>query len=184
MIEPPTAAAAYFVILVEPTTGPSLPVTDHLLSVSDCLTDRYPSDDADHRWFASPAEALAACEGPLPPDARLCSLRLPADSAAVLTAALRAGNTYEPVLLPDHPLPPAPDGRILGWEVLGHDIGLMHTWLCNDLYEDAVRDLAVTTTPYGLLPDHPTAARVAAWANARTDTKPVTWFAAALAVHD
>ncbi|WP_303392067.1 hypothetical protein [Kitasatospora sp. NA04385] len=28
------------------------------------------------------------------------------------------------------------------------------------------------------------AVRLAAWANARTDTKPVTWFAAALAAHD
>ncbi|BAJ27624.1 hypothetical protein KSE_17990 [Kitasatospora setae KM-6054] len=179
-------AAAYFALRLEPVSGYGLPTTEGLLTASDCLTDRLPSDDDEHCWFGSPAEVLAACGGALPPEGRLCSLCLPADSAAVLAEEIRAAHphAHEPVLLPDHPHPPAPAGRVLGWEVLGYDVGLLHTWLCNDLYRDAVRDLAVTTTPYGLLPDHPTAARLAAWANARTDTKPVTWFAAALAVHD
>ena len=71
-------------------------------------------------------------------------------------------------------------GHELGWEVLGYDYGLLHSWLCNDLYDDGVLSLGVGTDERGLLPDRDTARRVAAWANARGDTKPVTWFPGAL----
>ncbi|MGW4804694.1 hypothetical protein [Kitasatospora sp. NPDC004272] len=68
--------------------------------------------------------------------------------------------------------------------MLGHDLGRLRTWLCNDLCQAAVHDLAVPTAPCGLLPDRPGATRFATRAGARTDTEPVAWFAAAPAVHD
>ena len=72
----------------------------------------------------------------------------------------------------------AEGGHELGWEVLGYDYGLLHSWLCNDLYDDGVLSLGVGTDERSLLPDRDTARRVAARANARGDTKPVTWFPA------
>ncbi|MFI5530094.1 hypothetical protein ACIA8O_16270 [Kitasatospora sp. NPDC051853] len=103
-------------------------------------------------------------------------------------ADILAAGTDEPVLLAlldrRAGLPVgegAKGGRELGWEVLGYDDGLLHTWLCNDLREDGVRELGVATSEDRvLLPTREAAARVAAWANARSDTKPVTWFPAAL----
>lgn len=74
----------------------------------------------------------------------------------------------------------AEDGHKLGWEVLGYDHGLLHTWLCNGLYEEGRLHLGVDTDERGLLPDRQAALRVAAWANTRGDTKPVTWFPGAL----
>ncbi|MCZ0983091.1 hypothetical protein O1L60_40175 [Streptomyces diastatochromogenes] len=67
-------------------------------------------------------------------------------------------------------------GHELGWEVLGYDCGLLHTWLCNDLYQEGRLHLGVDTDERGLLPDGQAALRVAAWANTRGDAKPVTWF--------
>lgn len=131
----------------------------------------------------------------MPAQARLYALLMPSGHAAGLVADIRAAATYEPVLLthldrrvgaggghgeraPVRKV--AEGGRETGWEVLGYDHGVLHTWLCNDLYRDAVRDLGVEGDERGLLPDGNTAERVAAWANARDDTKPVTWFPAAL----
>ncbi|MFB7383891.1 hypothetical protein, partial [Kitasatospora purpeofusca] len=65
-----------------------------------------------------------------------------------------------------------------------YDQGILHTWLCNDLHDDAVRELGITTDNRGLLPDRTTADRLATWANARDDTEPVTWFPATLLTWD
>ncbi|MGV9269114.1 hypothetical protein ACWDRR_31115 [Kitasatospora sp. NPDC003701] len=178
--------AGYFVAVPEALRGPGLPRVARLTTASDCLIDRVPQDDC---WFATAQEALAACAPVrVPARARLYALLVPAGHATDLVADIRAAATYEPVLLAnlDGPGSRAParevveGGHGIGWEVLGYDHGLMHSWLCNDLYRGAVLGLGVDTDERGLLPDQDTAERVAAWANGLGDTKPVTWFPAAL----
>ncbi|MEU6237000.1 hypothetical protein [Kitasatospora sp. NPDC047058] len=184
--------AGYFVAVPESVRGPGLPRAERLTTASDCLIDRLPEDGC---WFDTAPEALAAC-APLrvPGNARLYALLVPAGHVAGFVADIRAAATYEPVLLarldgaagsdPGPGPEVAGGGRELGWEVLGYDYGMLHSWLCNDLHRDAVRDLGVDTDERGLLPGRDAAERVAAWANARDDTKPVTWFPAALVEWD
>ncbi|MFJ8474459.1 hypothetical protein [Kitasatospora sp. NPDC094011] len=183
--------AGYFVAVPEPLVGEGLPRTQRLTTASDCLIDRLPEDGC---WFDTAEQARAAC-APLqvPGGARLYALLVPAGHVAGLVADVRAAATYEPVLLGRldggagggdaevaAPAVVAEGGDGIGWEVLGYDHGLLHSWLCNDLYRDAVRELGVETGERGLLPGPDAAERVAAWANARDDTKPVTWVPALL----
>ncbi|MFF7452879.1 hypothetical protein [Kitasatospora sp. NPDC008115] len=177
--------AGYFVAVPEALTGLGLPL-ERLTTACDCLIDRLPDDGC---WFDTPQEALAACATiQVPAEARLYALLIPAEHAAGFVADIRASVVDEPVLLAhlDRPADagpapePAADGHEIGWEVLGYDDGALHSWLCNDLHQDAVRDLGVTTDDRGLLPSREPAERLAAWANARDDTKPVTWFPATL----
>ncbi|MFF2952809.1 hypothetical protein ACFVVU_15870 [Kitasatospora sp. NPDC057965] len=181
--------AGYFVTAPEPLTGLDVP-HERLTTACDCLLDRLPVDGC---WFDTPQEALDACATVrLPAGARLFALLVPPEHAGGLVSAIRASAVFEPVLLAhlDRPAGSGPaaevaaGGRRIGWEVLGHDDGILHSWLCNDLYQDAVRDLGVTTDERGLLPSREPAERLAAWANARDDTKPVTWFPAALVEWD
>ncbi|MFD9595186.1 hypothetical protein ACFWA9_20875 [Kitasatospora sp. NPDC059973] len=178
--------ASYFVAVPEPVTGSGLPRTKLLTTASDCLIDRLPQDGC---WFPTAQDALAAC-APLdvPAAARLLALLVPAGHAAALATDIRAADGHEPVLLarldgraddPDDPATPE-RGHQLGWEVLGYDHGLLHSWLCNDLYREAVHALGVDTDDRGLLSGREAAERVATWANGLGDTKPVTWFPAAL----
>ncbi|WP_194235874.1 hypothetical protein [Streptomyces sp. CB01881] len=186
--------AGYFVAIPELITGPgAIPGAARLITASDCLIDRLPQDGC---WFDTAQEALAACTSLQGlEDARLYALLVPADHAARFVADIHAAATYEPVLLTHldsqvgekdghgdrTPVPKvAEGGREIGWEVLGYDCGLLHTWLCNDLHQDAVLTFGVTTDARGLLPSRDAAERVAAWANTLGDIKPVTWFPAAL----
>ncbi|WP_405363350.1 hypothetical protein OG535_38355 [Kitasatospora sp. NBC_00085] len=186
--------AGYFVAVPERMTGPGAPSgAERLTTASDCLIDRLPQDGC---WFDTAQEALEAC-APLRglEEAYVYAMLVPADHTAGFVADIRAAATYEPVLLThldgrvgkedghgDRTTIPqlAEGGREIGWEVLGYDYGLLHTWLCNDLHQDAVRSLGVVTDERGLLPSRDAAERVAAWANTLGDTKPVTWFPAAL----
>ncbi|MFB7470032.1 hypothetical protein [Kitasatospora sp. NPDC056184] len=181
--------AGYFVAAPEPLTGVDVP-HERLTTACDCLLDRLPVDGC---WFDTPQEALDACATiQLPAGARLFALLVPAEHTAGLVSAIRASAVYEPVLLAHLDRPagagPAPEpaggGREIGWEVLGYDGGILHSWLCNDLYQDAVRDLGVTADERGLLPSREPADRLADWANALDDTEPVTWFPAALVEWD
>ncbi|MER5348908.1 hypothetical protein ABT093_01015 [Kitasatospora sp. NPDC002551] len=193
---PPTARATggpllagYFVAVPERLTGLDVP-HERLTTACGCLIDRLPEDGC---WFDTPREALDACATiRVPAEARLYALLVPAEHAAGPVSDIRASAVFEPVLLAHLDRPagagPAPGpgggGREIGWEVLGYDDGVLHSWLCNDLHRDAVRDLGVTTDGRGLLPSREPADRLAAWANARDDTKPVTWFPAALVEWD
>ncbi|MFJ5712338.1 hypothetical protein [Streptomyces sp. NPDC093105] len=181
-----TLLAGYFVAAPEQVRFSGLPSAEQLTSASDCLTDRFPNDGC---WFGTAREALAACLPlQLPVDARLFALLVPSGHVGGFVADIRAAGTDEPVLLThldgqgadEAAREVADGGRELGWEVLGYDCGLLHTWLCNDLYEEGRLHLGVDTDERGLLPDRQAAVRVAAWANSREDTKPVTWFPAAL----
>ncbi|MEU3402192.1 hypothetical protein [Streptomyces filamentosus] len=178
--------AGYFVAVPERPTVAGLPRTERLTSASDCLIGRFPDDGC---WFGTAQEALAACLPlQLPVDARLYALLVPSEHVGGFVADIRAAETDEPVLLAhlngQKPGKAAREvaegGHKLGWEVLGYDCGLLHTWLCNDLYEEGRLHLGVDTDERGLLPDRQAALRVAAWANTRGDTKPVTWFPGAL----
>ncbi|MFB7475909.1 hypothetical protein [Kitasatospora sp. NPDC056184] len=181
--------AGYFVAVPEPVTGAGLRF-ERLTTACDCLIDRLPEDGC---WFATPQEALDACATvPVPAAARLYALLIPAEHIAGVVSDIRAAGEYEPVLLAHLDPPagagaapePAAGGHELGWEVLGYDCGMIHSWLCNSLHQDAARELGVTADERGLLPSRQPAERLAAWANARDDTKPVTWFPAALVEWD
>ncbi|MFE6866877.1 hypothetical protein ACFVFS_09990 [Kitasatospora sp. NPDC057692] len=181
--------AGYFVSVPEPMTGTGLRL-ERLTTACDCLADRLPEDGS---WFATPQDALDACATvPVPAAARLYALLIPAEHTAGVVADIRAAGEYEPVLLAHLDPPPgtgtaqepADGGHELGWEVLGYDYGMIHSWLCNNLHQDAARELGVTPDDRGLLPSREPAERLAAWANARDDTKPVTWFPAALVEWD
>ncbi|MFF2778597.1 hypothetical protein ACFVU3_27220 [Streptomyces sp. NPDC058052] len=178
--------AGYFVAVPERLTVAGLPRTERLTSASDCLINRFPDDG---RWFGTEQEALSACLPlHLPLEACLYALLVPCEHVGGFAADIRAAGTDEPVLLAhldgqgagEAARQVAEGGHKLGWEVLGYDCGLLHTWLCNDLYEEGRLHLGVDTDERGLLPDRQTALRVAAWANTREDTKPVTWFPGAL----
>ncbi len=178
--------AGYFVGVPERVTVSGLPRTERLTSASDCLIDRFPDAGC---WFGTAQEALAACLPlQLPVEARLYALLVPSEHVGGFVADIRAAGTDEPVLLAhlagqgggDAAPKVAEGGHTLGWEVLGYDNGLLHTWLCNGLYEEGRLHLGVDTDERGLLPDRQAALRVAAWANTRGDTKPVTWFPGAL----
>ncbi|MFF6835201.1 hypothetical protein ACFY84_25535 [Streptomyces sp. NPDC012438] len=178
--------AGYFVAVPERLTVAGLPRTERLTSASDCLTNRFPDDGC---WFGTAREALAACLPlQLPVEARLYALLVPSEHVGGFVADIRAAGTDEPVLLAhlagqgagEPAREVAEGGHELGWEVLGYDCGLLHTWLCNDLYEEGRLHLGVDTDERGLLPERQVALRVAAWANTRRDTKPVTWFPGAL----
>ncbi|WP_354637109.1 hypothetical protein [Kitasatospora camelliae] len=177
--------AGYFLAIPEPIKGSGMPRTARLTTASDCLIDRLPEDGC---WFGTASEALAACSSlQVPVGARLYALTVPSDHVGGFVADILTAGTDEPVLLAHLASPArrpvrevAEDGRELGWEVLGYDHGLLHSWLCNDLYEDGLLELGVGTDERGLLPGREAAVRVAAWANARGDTKPVTWFPGAL----
>ncbi|MFI5533946.1 hypothetical protein ACIA8O_35955 [Kitasatospora sp. NPDC051853] len=168
--------AGYLVVRPEKLTGGFLPQTDALVSASACLIDQLPEDD---HWFATAAEAGTALTEP---GARVLTVLVTSGRAARLAAEIRESQVYEPVLLPtlESPRPLADGGTVLGWEVVGYDLGNLHTWLCRDLHRDAVAELGVRTGPEGLLPSQADAEQVAAWAIARGDTEPVVWFAAAL----
>lgn len=178
--------AGYFVAVPEQLTVAGLPRTERLTSASDCLINRFPDDGC---WFGTAQEALAACLPlQLPVGARLYALLVPSEHVGGFAADIRAAGTDEPVLLAhldgqgvgEAVRQVAEGGHELGWEVLGYDCGLLHTWLCNDLYEEGRLHLGVDTDERGLLPDRQAALQVAAWANTRGDTKPVTWFPGAL----
>ncbi|PJN29179.1 hypothetical protein [Kitasatospora sp. CB02891] len=184
-----TLLAGWFVAVPERVTGGNLPPTERLTTASACLIDQLPEDDS---WFATAEEARAACALlPIPAAARLYALLIPADHTAGFVADIRTSGMHEPALLScldenrsEPALQPTEGGTELGWEVIGYDMGWVHTWLCNDLYSDAVRELGVRTDDRGLLPDRHPAERLAAWANARNDTKPVTWVPARLVEWD
>ncbi|MFJ4666809.1 hypothetical protein [Kitasatospora purpeofusca] len=148
--------AGYFVATPEPLDGTGMPRAELLTTASDCLTDQLRQDGS---WFTTPAEALAACGMiDIPADARLFALLVPGDHVEAFVTDIREAETHEPVLLahldgPDPTPEPAEGGRTLGWEVLGYDHGILHTWLCNDLHDDAVRALGTTTDHRGLPPD-------------------------------
>ncbi|MFB6888368.1 hypothetical protein ACFCX4_03510 [Kitasatospora sp. NPDC056327] len=181
--------AGYFVTVPEPLTGLGFPL-DRLTTACDCLSDRLPLDGC---WFDTPRAALDACATiRVPEGARLYALLVPAEHTAGFVSDIRASAVDEPVLLGrlDRPAaagpPPGPagGGRRIGWEVLGYDGGTLHGWLCNDLARDAARELGTAPDRRGLLPGRESAERLAAWANGRDDTKPVTWFPAALVEWD
>ncbi|MFJ4681685.1 hypothetical protein [Kitasatospora sp. NPDC088783] len=179
--------AGYFVAASERLAGSGTPCAERLVTASECLSDRLSQDGC---WFATVREALAACLlFPVPAEARLCALLVPSEHVGGFVADIRAAGTDEPVLLAHlggrgagatAAREMAENGNELGWEVLGYDYGLLHSWLCNDLYDDGVLSLGVGANEHGLLPDRDAAERVAAWANTRGDTKPVTWFPGAL----
>ncbi|MFC9329553.1 hypothetical protein [Kitasatospora sp. NPDC057015] len=179
--------AGYFVTAPERLAGSGMPRTERLVTASECLSDRLSQDGC---WFGTAREALTACLlFQVPAEARLYALLVPSEHVGGFVADIRAAGTDEPVLLAHldgrgvgeaAAREMAEDGHELGWEVLGYDYGLLHSWLCNNLYDDGVRSLGVGVNEHGLLPDRDTAQRVAAWANARVDTKPVTWFPGAL----
>lgn len=178
--------AGYFVTAPERLAGSGLPRTARLVTASECLSDRLSQDGT---WFGTAREALAACLlFQLPAEARLYALLVPSEHVGGFVADIRAAGTDEPVLLAhlngrgggEPARKVAEYGHELGWEVLGHDYGLLHSWLCNDLYDDGVVSLGVGANEHGLLPDRDAAERIAAWANVRGDTKPVTWFPGAL----
>ncbi|MFI8085307.1 hypothetical protein ACIF6L_31520 [Kitasatospora sp. NPDC086009] len=177
--------AGYFVAVPERRSGSGMPWTERLTTASDCLIDWLPEDGS---WFGTAGEALEACLlVQVPVEARLYALLVPADHVSGFVTDILTAGTDEPVLLAHLDSRDggvarqvAAGGHVLGWEVLGYDEGLLHSWLCNNLYDDGVRELGVGTGEHGLLPDRKAAVRVAAWANMRGDTKPVTWFPGAL----
>ncbi|BFV60441.1 hypothetical protein KCMC57_up55450 [Kitasatospora sp. CMC57] len=161
-----------------------LPGVERLVSAADCLVDHLPADGC---WFPSREAALAACASiRVAPDARLLAMLLPDDCATELAAEIRASAFADPDLLKNLHTPPVPveGGTRLGWEVLGYELGGLHTWLCSDLHHQAVAELDVRIGPFGLLAERADAERVADWANTRDDTAPVTWFPAALVEWD
>ncbi len=177
-------AAGYLVVEPEQLSDNALPDVERLISVSDCLADRLPGDGF---WFTSREAALEACSRiRVTEHARMLALLLPADRIAQLTADIEWFGEPERELLDSLAAArPLADGSTpIGWEVLGYDCGLLHTWLCEGLYEDAAAELGVQCGPRGLLASQADAERVAQWANALPDRRPTNWMAGAVVEWD
>ena len=78
-----------------------------------------------------------------------------------------------------------PGGEILGFEVLGLDLGTFHSWLCNGLEKPVLKDLGIRTGRYGLIAEEGEAEQVAAYCN-RDDvaSEPVCWHPFLLVKYD
>jgi hypothetical protein len=72
--------------------------------------------------------------------------------------------------------PPAPGGTALGYEVLGHEYGSFHSWLCNGLERDVWAQLGIRPGPTGFIESTVDAVKASAFCN-RDDvgSEPVLW---------
>ena len=59
--------------------------------------------------------------------------------------------------------------------MLGFDVGLFHSWICNGLERDAADDLGIRPNQHGFITTFEEAERVARWANDDEGTEPVDW---------
>lgn len=77
--------------------------------------------------------------------------------------------------------PMADHGHLLGWEVLGAEIGgTYHSWLCNSLHEDAAKQLGLTPVAHGLLPTEQQARSLLELIDQGIGAEPVPWFSGVL----
>lgn len=150
---------------------PGLPDGD-LVSMSDCVAD-VASAHPDYwtPWFPEPPTET-------PPDHHVLAVGVPAD----YLPALRDDATDEFPPLLHHPRP-VPDWHPLGFELVGHDIGGWHTWLClGGLVDDVRRATGIQPGPWGLIPDEQDARRAADWTTESNlgDPKVFLWIPALL----
>ena len=70
----------------------------------------------------------------------------------------------------------AEDGDVLGWEVLGWDLGGFHSHLCNDLEGAYSSELGIRLNAHGLIADEAEARRAAEFTNSdAAGAEPCPW---------
>ena len=67
------------------------------------------------------------------------------------------------------------NGDALGFEVLGFQPEILHSWVCNSLEKTAGRELGIVLNEYGLIPKEAEAEKIAALCDADDGTEPVWW---------
>lgn len=67
------------------------------------------------------------------------------------------------------------NGNALGFEVLGFEPDVFHSWVCNGLEKSAGRELGIVLNEYGLIPREDEAEKIAALCDADDGTEPVWW---------
>jgi hypothetical protein len=164
-----------------------------VVSVSECLTDLHPHEREPMLavpWHTSLGEAVGAtgCEQADP--VLTLAMSVPAPDAAGLLATMRQrlGGHPHPILTNLVLGAAPPEGRILGFEVLGFDEGQFHSWLCYSLHRDAAASLGVSPGEFGLLGTLAGARLVADMANRDRDSEEgfagdCTWFPVLLTQH-
>ena len=153
-------------------------------TVSDCLTDFVPADDdpLTAPWHFDLASALAAGRES---GAHTLSMSLAPPEIKVFLERFGGWDTADFHPLWRHLTHPvaAPAGVGLGFEVVGFEAGLLHSWLCNSLQRDARDNLGIVVNQFGLLDTLDQARAVAVMANRDPGTEEVGWVAVRIIEH-
>lgn len=163
----------------------SLPSTD-LVSVSGCVVDLLGADPQGwDDWFGDPksaeqARVQANWSGLHVLGVGIAMPDVPALSADIAEGGWEAAGSL-PARLARRESVPA--GQLLGFELVGYDCGLWHTWTClGGLVRDVGHATGVRPGRWGLIQDERHARRAADWltASALGDPKVFLWVAAML----
>ncbi|MEV6598775.1 hypothetical protein AB0M36_18225 [Actinoplanes sp. NPDC051346] len=168
-------------------------------TVSDCLAELLPADQdrlieswqqsLHAPWHRSLEHAISAVRhAPPGSDAvHVWSMSVPTAGVVELRTLLEEwiGDLPHPIRVNLSQPTAAPPGTVEGFEVLGFDLGRIHTWLCYGLHEEGRERLGIRPGEGGLLTTLHDAERVADLANSNVGTpEDITWFPALITEHD
>jgi hypothetical protein len=161
-----------------------------LISMSDCVVDLLPANrDGWDDWFDDPVSAERSRTRADRSDLHVLAVGVAATDAPALLGEMTeagyradmggvAGRLAQREAFPNlHP------GRVLGFELVGFDIGEWHTWTClGGLVGDVRQATGVRPGRWGLIQDEQEARRAAAWltASGLGDPKVFLWVPALL----
>ncbi|PPK62218.1 hypothetical protein V5P93_006027 [Actinokineospora auranticolor] len=140
------------------------------VSVSKCLADFAPADESDV-WFSDPVAAARAGE-------RVLGVGFAVEDVPELLVDMR--SWHWPAARGLLRVETLPDWHFLGFEPVGFDGGIWHTWGCvGGLVGDVAAATGVRPGGWGLIADEGDARRAAGWLteSGLGDPKVERWFA-------
>ncbi|MGW6933877.1 hypothetical protein ACWGE0_27730 [Lentzea sp. NPDC054927] len=161
-----------------------------LISMSGCVADLVPARrDGWDDWFDDPVSAEQARTRAGRSGLQVLAVGIAATDAPALLQDLAEGG-----LRPDmggvaerldrqEAFPGPHSGRVRGFELVGYDSGLWHTWTClGGLVNDVRQATGIRPGAWGLIQDEQEARRAAAWltASGLGDPKVFLWVPALL----
>jgi hypothetical protein len=157
-------------------------------TVSDCLTDFLPAGPEFEAWqqplFEPWQLSLRHAAGAVqraPRTAHVLSVSVAPAQVTELTALMQEwiGDVPHPVRLHLAEPAPTPPGTVLGFEVLGFDVGRFHSWLCHGT--GGYQEHGIRPGQAGLLTTLHDAQQVAGLLS--SDQDDTTWFPALITEH-
>jgi hypothetical protein len=163
-----------------------LPSTD-LVSMSSCTVELLAADPHGwDDWFGDSESAEQSRIQSNQAGLHVLGVGIAAsDIPALLADMAEGGWDQEAGSLPEQlgRREPIPTGQLLGFELVGYDCGLWHTWIClGGLVHDVRQATGVRPGRWGLIQDEQQARRAADWLTASHlgDPKVFLWLAAML----